>query len=398
MAAECFQRLAGHAFDLGRRLLPAVGHRAGLVLVGRLPGLVQFGKRHVLHRDAHQGLSRSGIRALERQDLRLLHLPQTVFRRERLHRVRRAGQIACGRRAGRTHAAVAATKSAGSAATLDQFEALHRLRQIFDPRGSHEADVRRLAQEPGRVDKEPAAAGILEVGVQNGLVRLGDRLHHAVPAIHLVDQVSVDRGRTVVVQDLLSLFRAVGHRGQELEPRTALRQLGVDPLHDRIEVEADVRPIRAGLLRRMQRVDDADPSLPTVLRARAAGRAVSSPAAPAQAAQPAARNLRRSIPQQAHPESTSSRLMNKSSVQYLARTTNANFQACIWYQVPESSAYYRIIKSAVLANPRQVRIRPAIGMTSVGHVLIAMLLASVGHRYTCKLQWNCRCESIVVEL
>ena len=42
------QRLARHAFDLLRRLLPASATARALVLVGVLPGLVEFGERNML--------------------------------------------------------------------------------------------------------------------------------------------------------------------------------------------------------------------------------------------------------------------------------------------------------------------------------------------------------------
>ena len=63
------------------------------------------------------------------------------------------------------------------------------------------------AQEAGGVDQEPAAAAVLEVGVQHRLARRGGRLHDLIPAVELVDDVAVDAAGLVRVHDRLGLLR-----------------------------------------------------------------------------------------------------------------------------------------------------------------------------------------------
>ena len=115
-----------------------------------------------------------------------------------------------------------------------------------------------VAQKTGRIDEEAATAAILKVRIQNRFAGRGNRLHHGIPTVQLIDDVAVDRAAFVLVRDLLCLLGTRRHRRYELDVRATFGQLSVDPAHDWPEIEADVGPVRPLLLRRVQRVDDAD--------------------------------------------------------------------------------------------------------------------------------------------
>ena len=181
--------------------------------------------------------SDTGPAAADRQDLRLLHAFEALVRCETVRAiVGRAVQIA--RRpasAAPAAAAVAATKSADRSARLDQLEALDGLDQIVDLRRGHEADVRRLACAGSR----PCRPGIRRCR-HTGNRRTapacpsGDRLHHLVPAVHLKDEIAVDAGRRVVIEDLLGLLGPGGHAWGGTRCRdSALASAACVALHDR---------------------------------------------------------------------------------------------------------------------------------------------------------------------
>ena len=139
---------------------------------------------------------------------------------------------------------------------------LDRLDQILDLRGGDVAEVLEAgAQKAGGVDEEAAAAAVLEVGIEDRLARGHRGLGDLVPTVHLVDEVAVDRQLGILFEDGLGLLHTGGESGDDLQPRHAVEQLAVYPVHDRDEVEALVRPVRVLLLRPMQSVDDPQAEL-----------------------------------------------------------------------------------------------------------------------------------------
>ena len=78
-------------------------------------------------------------------------------------------------------------------------------------------------EEARRVDEEPSAAGILEIGVEHGLAGRGHGLDDPVPAVHLEDEISVDRRGLVLVEDLLGLFGPGGQSREKVDVREARR-------------------------------------------------------------------------------------------------------------------------------------------------------------------------------
>jgi len=253
------ERFPRDARNHRRRLLPTVGDRPGGVLVRVLPCLVHFGERHVDDGDAEKRSAGSGILAADREDLGFLHPPEAVFHRNGGDGI---GLRGIGRRPGhprRTDPRGGRDEVGGRPAPFHHGETLHRFDQVLRPGRRDEADVGGLgAQKSGIVDEEAAAAAVLEVGVKDRLARCRDRLHDLVPAVHLVNQVAVDRSGPIGFQDLVGIIDAGGGGGHELEAGAPLRQRRPDAIHHGHEIEALVRPIGAGLLRCVQGVDDPD--------------------------------------------------------------------------------------------------------------------------------------------
>ena len=253
------------SLDPGRGLLPAVGDGVGLVLVGRGPGLVDLGEGHVDDFDAHAFLDGRGDArpiAADGQDLRFLHLLQTIARGEDRQIIGRDAE-------GAGNGSRRAPGCGHEGAEIVRHSALFHLPksaaggdEVLGPRRGDKAEVGRfLAQEVGRVDEEAAAPPVLEIDVERGSSRAGDRLDDAVPAIELDDDGAVEGRGRVIGQDLLGLFRPLGHGGREFPGREGLDQGGRGPVHDRLEVEAHVGPIGPGLDDGMERIDDAQAEL-----------------------------------------------------------------------------------------------------------------------------------------
>ena len=262
-------------------LLPAVRHGGRLVLVRRLPGLVDFDEGH----HARSGMPRTA--SADRPPGLARPGSSTAFMlAEALLRAKGSSPDRACRRDRRVWPSVPPApwlwprRNRQRAALLHQFEALDRFDQVLDLRRGHEADVRRLAaKEPRHVNQEPAAAAELEIGVQHRLARFRDRLHHLVPAVHLHRRGSRPWGRTCPRRG--SSWPAPVRwpwRRRTRSPGQRLRQLAVDPLHDRPEIEPFVRPVRARLLRSVQRIDDPNLHLAAGLRRKQLSR--DSPAIP----------------------------------------------------------------------------------------------------------------------
>ena len=167
------------------------------------------------------------------------------------------------------HAASRCDEIGDAAALLHQRETFHRLGDVFEVRRRHEADVRRfIPQERGVIDEKTAAAAELEIRVQHRLAGGGESLHHAIPAIHLVHEITVNAaGDIVLFEDLLRLRLALGQRRDELKTLAPLGQFVIDPRHGRFEIKTLVRPVRPGLLLAVQGVNNSDAGLDRGFRA-----------------------------------------------------------------------------------------------------------------------------------
>src|ERR1035437_5893856 len=115
--------------------------------------------------------------------------------------------------------AVAATNSEAAPPCFTTWKHFTASTKSFDLRGSDEPDVGRLAaEEGGVVNEEAAAAAVLEIGVEHRLAGSCDRLHHAVPAVHLVNQVAIDiPGDFILFDELLGLLLTGGQRRDKLK-------------------------------------------------------------------------------------------------------------------------------------------------------------------------------------
>ena len=255
----------GYVPDLRGCLLPAVRNRSALILVRLFPRFIDFGKGNIHDLDPHLPLdvgSDSGPATADRQDLGLLHPPQTLVRGTDLQFVgeyggilRLRGPLAAD--AGRRRHEIRRRPS-----LLDERKTLHRVRHVLDARGGDKAHVGCLrAEKARRVHQEATASSVLEVGIEHGFAGGREFLHDPIPAIQLVHDVAVNRGRLVRRKNLLCLFRTRSLRRDKLHVRAAPSKLLADAVHDGDEIKADVRPVRTGLLRGMQRVDKANPRL-----------------------------------------------------------------------------------------------------------------------------------------
>ena len=98
---------------------------------------------------------------------------------------------------------------------LGQGECGNRLKllffhQVLHLRRSDEADIRGLlADKLRRVSEEPTAAAELEIGVEHRLAGSGERLHDAVPAVHLVDNIPVNLFRDILGRNLFCSLRSL---------------------------------------------------------------------------------------------------------------------------------------------------------------------------------------------
>jgi hypothetical protein len=146
---------------------------------------------------------------------------------------------------------------------LDGLEALHGRHQVLDLRGGDEADVGRLAaEESGGINEEAAAAAKLEVGVKDRLAGFRQRLHHLVPAVHLVNHVAINIPcGFVLFEELLGLLLTGGQGRDKLETLALPRERLVDAGHSRPEIKALVGPVRPSLRLAVQSIDDADARL-----------------------------------------------------------------------------------------------------------------------------------------
>jgi hypothetical protein len=192
-----------------------------------------------------------------REDAGTLHAGQAVLGGERLYRIGCAGQVTGLGRVLRPHSRGGCEEVRHRAASLDHSEAPDRFDQILEARGGHESDVGGLlADEVRHVDEKSAAAAVLEIGIQHRFARSRDRLHDAIPRVHLIDEIAVDIRGPVLVEDL----RLPGPAASEdkFEIRALLRQSRIDPLHHGLKVESLIRPVRARLLGGMQRIDNAN--------------------------------------------------------------------------------------------------------------------------------------------
>ena len=81
----------------------------------------------------------------------------------------------------------------GRSALLDDLKTAHRINQVVQARRSDKTDIGCLAaQETRHIDKESPAPPVLEVGIEDWFTQSGDGLDNLVPAVHLVDQITVD--------------------------------------------------------------------------------------------------------------------------------------------------------------------------------------------------------------
>ena len=198
-----FERLARNA----RRpcfavLLPAVGHRAGFVLVRVLS------RRRSVPQRAH---ARSGCPSFRRPGR--IPGPRTARILDSLKRRRHSsadrhltGRRLCrpaGRRSGvrfSAHLGGGGHEVRHRSALLDRLEALHRLDQVLDFRGSHKADVGRLVAEESRPCR-PGSRRCRRTGNRRRAPACRKWRPSAppVPAVHLVDQVAVDAAGRLVL-------------------------------------------------------------------------------------------------------------------------------------------------------------------------------------------------------
>ncbi len=140
---------------------------------------------------------------------------------------------------------------------MEDLEAFDRLDEIFHAGGSDKPDVGRLGAEEARgVNKEAATAAVLEVSIKHRLAGSGNGLHHLIPAVHLVNDVAVNRSSLISLEELGGLLGTIGHGVDELHPFAFAGEFVLNPLHVRSEIEALVRPIGPGLLLLMKRIDD----------------------------------------------------------------------------------------------------------------------------------------------
>ena len=227
------QRLARHAVDLRRRLLPAVGDGAGLVLVGRFsrPRSPRR-RRHVDDLDAHLALI-AGACVGRRRRRRGSSTPSSsprhssVGERRPARRACRPGRPALGVRChadlrpwprrSRPRLPLVLTSSKHFTAAA---------RSSIRDEATKPTLARLAAEEAGRVDQEPAAAAVLEIGVEHRLARR--RRSSAPPGS---SSSSGRRGSRRSSADLSSsrIFLAASGPlaidGDELEARAALLQL-----------------------------------------------------------------------------------------------------------------------------------------------------------------------------